>query len=224
MAQGGMRGGFTYETDATDAAEAIRLAGRHLGAKRGDAVRVLPTTVLGLQSLPERGRADDVPRRTREAYRLASAVRYQAPVANDVSGTDWELSQSAPTSPRFAVAIDCGIPQWEVASYRKVPHTKATARFHLRYVVEADGVAVGDFEKVTEAKELAHGLFADPSVAGLDAPPAEVSIRRRPVSDGGSDLATAYVRHVRTSKVRPTKTPQDATVTAVHRWLVYGTA
>lgn len=216
---------FFYEVDATDVTVAIAATAEKVGTVEAEAVADGGKTVLMMNRLPDPGKADSLKRNLSKAYRLASSVGYGVPSQGD-AGATWNVTETDGTGDDamrpFCVAIDCGIPSWDVITYRKVPRTKATARFHLRYVVEADGEPIGDFEKVSEAKELARMAMDDPAGVGLVAHPEDVAIRRKPVSDGGSDLATMYQRKVRMSKTRPMKTPVGASVVAKHHWFVYG--
>lgn len=219
---------FAYETDTPTVEAAISQAADTLGVADAAAIWANPKTVLMMDDLPKEGQEDNVRGHLTDAYLFASSNRYEVPSDEAVGRTGWHVTLregdggTDASTGAFCVVIDCGTPSWQVTSYRKVPRTKATAKFHLRFVVEADGEVLADFEKVSEAKEFAKGMCSDPSSIGLDEAPGEVSIRRRPVSDGNSDLATMYKRHSRTSKSRPAKVPEGATVTATHHWLVYG--
>lgn len=218
---------FAYETDAPTAEAAMSQVADMVGVAGAASVWASPKVALKRRAIPVAGSADNVKGHLTDAYFFASSNRYEMPSDEAVDGTGWEVASregddESPLSDSFCVAIDCGIPSWDVVSYRKVPRTKATARFHLRFVVEVDGEPVGDFGKVSEAKAMAHAVAADPSCVGLDEAPYEIAIRRRPVSDGNSDLATMYQRRSRTTKSRPAKVPEGATVTATHHWLVYG--
>lgn len=217
---------FVYEVDATDVAEAIAASADKVGVPEAAAIEASEKTILTMERMPDPGRTDSVKRNLSKAYRLASAVNYGRPTEADANGT-WGFSEvgdggDGVLEAPFCVLIDCGIPNWDVVTYRKAPKTRATARYHLRYVVEANGEAVADFEKVSEAKAFAKQVMADPSAIGMTRFPDDVAIRRKPVSDGGSDLSSMYQKRVRVSKTRPMKTPEGASVIANHHWFVYG--
>lgn len=222
---------FVREVDAADAKEAIAVATAGMGEEDATLIQEGPTVVLTMLEAPEPGQTDNVKGNTSDAYLFASITRYDIPSDDYVNKDgEWSMEASgdleAAADPLgevpFCVAIDCGIPTWEVTTYKRVPKTKATAKFHLRYVVEADGRDVADFDKVSEAKAFAKDIIADPSCAHLHVAPEVISIRRKPVSDGGDDLAIGYRKHVRTTKTRPAKVTDGATVKATHHWLVYG--
>jgi hypothetical protein len=213
---------FVKETDGHDAAEAVAKVLEDLGIACDNG----PDAVLMMRKTPEPGEVDNTRRNTVKALRFAADLKYEMPSHADAEGT-WDLFGGATmTEPSsgipFCVAIDCGIPEWEVTTYRRLPHTKATSRFHLRYVVEADGTDIADFEKISEAKAFAKQVMTTPSTGGLDAFPTEISINRKPVSNGGNDLAVGYRRQVRKTKTCPSKVQKGAQVAAIHHWLVYG--
>lgn len=214
---------FVYEVDATDVNGAITAAADKIGVLEAAAIEASNKTIMRMEKLPDPGRTDSVKRNLSRAYRLASSVNYGRPTAADASGV-WDVTEvgDADRDMPFCVIIDCGIPNWDVVTYRKVPKTKATARYHLRYVVEVDGEQAADFDKVSEAKAFAKQVMTDPGRIGMGEYPGNVAIRRMPVSDGASNLATMYQKKVRVSKTRPTKTPEGACVIANHHWLVYG--
>lgn len=218
---------FIYEVDAIDENEAIKTVTEKVDTDEAYVINASSKVVMRMASLPKPGHADSLKRNLSKVYRLASSLHYGKPTRSD-AGDTWEMTEDASTGTDataeapFCVAIDCGIPSWDVIAYRKVSKTKATARYHLRYVVEADNEAIADFDKVSEAKAFAKQVMVDPASAGMQAYPDSVAIRRMPVSDGGSNVAGMYQKKVRTSKTRPTKTPEGATVVARHHWLVYG--
>lgn len=226
---------FCYEVVAKDARTALKAANEVM-AKEVRGIRDIgdgQLVALGGPWEVKPGEADHVSLHMGDAWKLVADSDDLIPTREALDASPWRGATLPDTPDRgrytpFAVAIDCGTELWEVRSYEKVPRTKATAKFHLRYVVvadiEGDEVVIGDYDKVTDAKEMAAHVMADPDEFGLAEAPGEVRVSRRPVSDGGSDVAAAYRMRRRTAKRRPAKVPAGATVTALRHWVVYGRA
>lgn len=147
-------------------------------------------------------------RRLADAYQEAARNGYVIP------GTEEE----GPGNEGYrAVAIDCGIVWFACKRYSKQPHQKVDAKYHLMYVLEVDDREISSHETITQAKEAAKILMDDPSFEA-----ETVTVRRKPVSDGGNDVAALYEAKTRTAKTRPTHVPRGTKIEAMHRWLVYG--
>lgn len=138
-------------------------------------------------------------------------------------------------------AIDCGIKEWQVLSFKKQPSTKATMQFQAVYTIMANdepfiepthnnkyfmrkATAPENYKTIAEARKHLNELLTNHVDAFRDAWSIKIVKRMIPVDESASDVAVEYVPTRKVLKSKPKSVPSNSIVMEIHTYVIYGLA